>query len=249
VISAAKPKIADYHFTTLFPNLGVVEVIKGKSFVLADIPGLIEGAHKGIGLGHDFLRHIERTKLILHVVDVSGIEGRSPIEDFKSINDELRAYSEKLYHRPQIVAANKIDLLEHEEAFVAFKNEVEASGVKCFGVSGATGEGVEQLMKAVTTTLEEVEAIPLYDESEIYDPEDMAIKVNEVKYSIEDGVYCVEGTAIERLYFSTNFSDLESLRRFQNILLKKGVFEHLVTMGIEDGDTVRIYDLEFEYYE
>jgi len=248
-VTKAKPKIADYHFTTLFPNLGVVEVVRGKSFVLADIPGLIEGAHKGVGLGHDFLRHIERTKLILHVVDISGIEGRDPLEDFNSINEELKAYSEKLFGRHQIVAANKMDLLSDEGRFLDFKKQVEELGYECFGVSGATGEGVEVLMKAVTNALEGVEELPLYDTSDWYDPENMAVDIQEVKYWIEDGVYCLEGMAVERLYFSTNFSDLESLRRFQNILLKKGVFEELVKMGIEDGDTVRIYDLEFEYYE
>ncbi len=250
-VTKAKPKIANYHFTTLFPNLGVVEMIKGKSFVLADIPGLIEGAHEGVGLGHDFLRHVERTKAILHVVDVSGVEGRDPIDDFIKINQELKEYSEKLFERVQIVAANKVDLIYDDDQVEKFVKFIEEQGYKCFIISAATGKGVDELMKHVTEILDDIEDIPLYDELEYLslDEEEMVIDVNEVIFSKEGDVYVVEGMAIERLYFSTNFEEIESLRRFQSILLKKGVIEKLKEMGIEEGDTVKIYDLQFEYYE
>ncbi|MEA3422464.1 MAG: GTPase ObgE [Bacillota bacterium] len=250
-VTKAKPKIANYHFTTLFPNLGVVEAIKSKSFVLADIPGLIEGAHEGVGLGHDFLRHVERTKAILHVVDVSGVEGRDPIDDFNKINQELKEYSEKLFERVQVVAANKVDLIYDDEQVEKFVNYVEEQGYKCFIISAATGKGVDELMKYVTEILDDIEDIPLYDELEYLtlDEEEMVIDVNEITFSKEGDLYVVEGMAIERLYFSTNFDEIESLRRFQSILLKKGVIEKLKEMGIEEGDTVKIFDLQFEYYE
>ncbi|MBN2260334.1 MAG: GTPase ObgE [Clostridiales bacterium] len=249
-VTKAKPKIANYHFTTLFPNLGVVEAIRGKSFVLADIPGLIEGAHIGIGLGHDFLRHVERTKMILHVVDVSGVEGRDPIDDFLKINEELKLYSEKLYERPQVVAANKSDLAFDDEKVQEFVKFVEKEGFKCFVVSAATGQGVEDLMKYVTEKLDTIEDIVLFDENDyLIDEDEAVIDINQIEYSVDGDLYSVIGMAIERLYYSTDFEDVESLRRFQNILMKKGVFEKLKEMGIQDGDTVKIFDLEFEYYE
>ena len=161
-VTKAKPKIANYHFTTLFPNLGVVEMIKGKSFVLADIPGLIEGAHEGVGLGHDFLRHVERTKAILHVVDVSGVEGRDPIDDFIKINQELEKYSDKLSQRVQVVAANKVDLVYDNEKVEEFVSFIEEQGYKCFVISAATGKGVDELMKYVTEILDDIEDIPLF---------------------------------------------------------------------------------------
>ncbi len=250
-VTKAQPKIANYHFTTLFPNLGVVEVIKGKSFVLADIPGLIEGAHLGIGLGHDFLRHIERTKAILHVVDVSGIEGRDPIEDFDKINDELHRYSEKLSERPQLVAANKSDLVFDDEKVNEFKVYVESKGYECFVISAATNHGIDPLMKRMTEVLDDIEDLPLYDEDDYFvmSEDELAVDFKEINYEKKKDVYCVTGLAIERLYYSTNFTDVESLRRFQNILMKKGVFDKLREMGIQDGETVKIFDLEFEYYE
>jgi GTP-binding protein len=250
-VTKARPKIANYHFTTLFPNLGVVEAIKGKSFVLADIPGLIEGAHQGIGLGHDFLRHIERNKMILHIVDVSGIEGRDPVEDFEKINEELRQYSEKLYERTQVVAANKVDLTFESEQIDRFVEYIESKGLDCFVISAATGQGVDELMKHLTEVLDTVEDVDLYDPADYLsmDEEDMKININEINFEKEGDVFKVHGMAIERLYYSTDFEEIESLRRFQNILMKKGVFDRLREMGIQDGDTVKIYDLEFEYYE
>lgn len=249
-VTKAKPKIANYHFTTLKPNLGVVEVIKGKSFVMADIPGLIDGAHEGIGLGHDFLRHVERTKLILHVVDVSGIEGRDPIEDFERINSELEKYSPKLASRKQIVVANKTDLLFDDEKLEEFVKAMESKGLKVFVISAATSTGIDEVMEYVTTELDNIEDIDLYDD--IADIEDIEVEedvVADIQYKIADEKYIVYGRAIERIVYSTDFENIESLRRFQNILSQRGVFEKLREMGIEDGDTVSIMGFEFDYYE
>lgn len=246
-ITKAKPKIANYHFTTLQPNLGVVEVIKGKSFVLADIPGLIEGAHEGIGLGHEFLRHVERTKVIVHVVDVSGLEGRDPIQDFDQINDELRLYNEKLADRFQIIAANKMDLVFDDEQYETFRNEMETRGFKVFPISAATGKGVNELMQYVTEMLDEVEMEPLYSEDDFFVEVDKGPA--QIEYNMDGDVYVVTGEPVERLVYSTNFDDDESLRHFQSVLMQKGVFEKLKEMGIEDGDTVRVEDIEFEFYD
>lgn len=244
----AKPKIANYHFTTLQPNLGVVEIIKGKSFVLADIPGLIEGAKEGVGLGLDFLRHVERTKVLIHVVDISGLEGRDPYTDFCTINAEVFGYSPRLATRKQIVAANKMDLLADESAFIEFKEKVEADGYVVFPMSAATGEGVDSILNHVTTLLDTIEDEPLISEDD-YFVEDLDISdVNEINFFKDEDVYCVEGQFIERILYSTDLTDIESLRRFQNVLKNKGVFDHLREMGIEDGDTVRIFDIEFEFY-
>lgn len=244
----AKPKIANYHFTTLQPNLGVVEIIKGKSFVLADIPGLIEGAKEGVGLGLDFLRHVERTKVLIHVVDISGIEGRDPYTDFCTINDEVFGYSSRLATRKQVVAANKMDLLSDESVFEEFKKKVEADGYTVYPMSAATGEGVDAILNHVTTLLDTIEDEPLISEED-YFVEDLDITdVNEINFFKDGDVYCVEGQFIERILYSTDLTDIESLRRFQNVLKTKGVFDHLREMGIEDGDTVRIFDIEFEFY-
>lgn len=245
----AKPKIANYHFTTLQPNLGVVEAIKGKSFVIADIPGLIEGAKDGIGLGLDFLRHVERTRVLIHIVDISGIEGRDPYEDFCKINAEVFGYNSKLAKRTQVVAANKMDLLYDEAAFTEFKNKLESEGYEVFPMSAATGEGVDALMNRVTTLLDTVEVESLIDESDYYVEMIDVSNEKDIKYFMDGEVYCVEGDYIDRLLYSTNLEDIESLRRFQNALKMSGVFEHLRSMGIEDGDTVRIFDLEFEFYD
>jgi len=246
-ITKARPKIANYHFTTLFPNLGVVEVIKGKSFVLADIPGLIDGAHQGVGLGHDFLRHIERTKLIIHVVDVSGIEGRDPVEDFDNINNELKKYSEKLANRKQVIAANKIDLIYDEEKYNEFIKTMQERGYEVFPISAYQGKGVEELMRRITTLLDDIEDVEIYTEDDFFIEEENE-KENEIIYKVEDGVYIVEGIPIERLVYSTDFDDIDSLRRFQSMLNKKGVIDKLRELGIEEGDTVRIFDFEFEFY-
>ncbi len=245
----ATPKIANYHFTTLQPNLGVVEAIKGKSFVIADIPGLIEGAKEGIGLGLEFLRHVERTKVLIHVVDVSGIEGRDPYEDFCTINNEVFGYNERLATRKQVVAANKTDLLFDDEALKVFTEKIEADGYQVFPISAATGTGIDPLLNYVTELLDSIEDTPLIDEEDYFVEEIDLTNENEVKYFKDDDVYCVEGDYIERLLFSTNLTDIESLRRFQNVLKNKGVFDHLREMGVEDGDTVRIFDLEFEFYD
>lgn len=245
----AKPKIANYHFTTLQPNLGVVEVIKGKSFVIADIPGLIEGAKDGIGLGLDFLRHVERTRVLIHVVDISGLEGRDPYEDFCKINAEVFGYNSRLALRKQVVAANKMDLLFDSENFDVFKEKLEAEGYEVFPISAATGEGVDALLSRVTSLLDTLEIEPLIDESDYYVETIDVSNGKDIKYFMDEDVYCVEGDYIDRLLYSTNLADIESLRRFQNALKMSGVFDHLRSMGIEDGDTVRIFDLEFEFYD
>ena len=249
VVTKAKPKIANYHFTTLTPNLGVVQTKFGESFVLADIPGLIEGAAEGIGLGHDFLRHVERTKVLIHIVDISGIEGRNALEDFDKINDELRLYNERLSTRPQVVVANKIDILEDESVFEDFKNELESRGYKVFKMSAATRQGVDDVIAYVTQLLQEVEDVELVTEEEMYRPELDVQEEEGLTIEIdEDGVYVVTGKALRRIMYSVNFDDMESLQYFQKAMESQGVFDQLREMGIEDGDTVRIYELEFEFY-
>ncbi|SCZ77198.1 GTPase ObgE [Acidaminobacter hydrogenoformans] len=243
----AKPKIANYHFTTLTPNLGVVEVIKGKSFVLADIPGLIEGASEGVGLGHEFLRHVERTRLIIHVVDVSGTEGRDPSEDFVKINQELERYSQALTERPQVIAANKIDLLYDREGLDAFVEEMTAKGYKVFPISAATGEGIDALMYYVTECLDTIEPPVIHEVVEAF--EDSADLDQTIRYKKIHNLYVVEGLPMERLVYSTDFTDVESLRRFQEILRKSGVIDELRKMGVQDGDSVRVESVEFEFYD
>jgi len=243
----AKPKIANYHFTTLTPNLGVVEVIKGKSFVLADIPGLIEGASEGVGLGHEFLRHVERTRLIIHVVDVSGTEGRDPVEDFDKINLELERYSKLLTERIQVIAANKIDLLYEREGLDEFVKEMTARGYKVFPISAATGEGIDPLMHYVTEQLDTIEPPVIHEMVETL--EDDAELDQTIRYRRHNELYVVEGLPMERLVYSTDFTDVESLRRFQEILRKSGVIDELRKMGVQDGDTVRIQTVEFEFYD
>ena len=244
----ADPKIANYHFTTLEPNLGVVELGGGMSFVLADIPGIIEGASEGVGLGHDFLRHIERTRLLIHVVDVSGIEGRNPIEDFDIINEELSKYNMELEERPQIVAANKTDILQDEEVYKEFLAEVEKRGYKVFEISAATGKGVEELMKYTFGELSKLPPIQVY-EPEMDIEEDMFIDTTDSGFEVnlEEGVYVVSGSWIEAVGGSVNFSDEESLQFFQRALKNRGVIDALVEKGIKEGDTVRIGDLEFDF--
>ena len=245
----AQPKIANYHFTTLQPNLGVVEAIKGKSFVIADIPGLIEGAKDGVGLGLDFLRHVERTKLLVHVVDISGIEGRDPYEDFVTINNEVFGYSAKLMSRKQVVAANKTDLLFDKEVLESFTKKLNEEGYEVFPISAATGDGIDKLLNRITTLLDEIPEESLVDENDyLVDDIDFSDQ-SEINYFMDEETYCVEGEYIERLMYSTNLEDIESLRRFQNVLKNKGVFDHLRKMGIEDGDTVRILSFEFEFYD
>lgn len=248
VVTKAKPKIANYHFTTLTPNLGVVQTKFGESFVLADIPGLIEGAAEGIGLGHDFLRHVERTKVLIHIVDISGIEGRNALEDFDKINEELKMYNEKLSTRSQVVVANKCDILEDEGIYEDFKNELESRGYKVFKMSAATRQGIDDVIAYVSQLLQEAEEIELVTEEEMYKPELDDTSEEGLTIEIEDGVYVVKGKALRRIMYSVNFDDMESLQFFQKSMENQGVFDQLRDMGIEDGDTVRIYELEFEFY-
>lgn len=250
VVTKAKPKIANYHFTTLKPNLGVVAVKGIEPFVMADIPGIIEGASEGVGLGIDFLRHIERTRLLIHVVDISGLEGRNPIEDFKKINEELKKYNVKLWDRPQIVVANKCDMLYDESVYENFKKAVQEMGYnKVFKMSAATSQGIEAVMQEASKLLKE---IPLTDleiaDDERFIPEEkrFTYTINEVE---EDGlkVFVVEGTFVDRLLLAVNVNEPDSLRYFHKVLKNKGIFDELREMGIEDGDVVRVNDFEFEY--
>lgn len=249
VVTSAKPKIANYHFTTLTPNLGVVQTRHGESFVIADIPGIIEGAADGVGLGHDFLRHVERTKVLVHIVDISGIEGRDPIDDFEKINEELRLYNERLSTRPQLVVANKSDLLFDESIYENFKKTMEEKGYEVFKMSAATRDGVDQVIDRVSQLLNEVEEVELVSQEEMYRPEldvdeDCGLKVQ----VDENGIYVVTGRELRRIMYSVNFDDMESLQFFQAQMEAKGVFDMLREAGIEDGDTVKIYELEFEFY-
>ena len=248
VVTKAKPKIANYHFTTLTPNLGVVQTKFGESFVLADIPGLIEGAAEGVGLGHDFLRHVERTKVLIHIVDISGLEGRDALDDFDKINGELKLYNEKLSTRPQVVVANKIDILEDESVFEEFKNELEGRGYKVFKMSAATRQGVDDVIAYVSELLREAEEIELVSEEEMFRPELDEVQDEGLQIEIEDGVYVVSGKSLRRIMYSVNFEDMESIQYFQKAMESQGVFDRLREMGIEDGDTVRIYEIEFEFY-
>lgn len=249
VVTSAKPKIANYHFTTLTPNLGVVQTRHGESFVIADIPGIIEGAADGVGLGHDFLRHVERTKVLVHIVDISGIEGRDPIDDFEKINEELRLYNEKLASRPQIVVANKSDLLFDDTIYENFKKTMEEKGYEVFKMSAVTRDGVDQVIDRVSQLLNEVEDVELVSQEEMYRPELDVDDEGGLKVEIdEDGIYVVTGKELRRIMYSVNFDDMESLQFFQAQMESKGVFDMLRQAGIEDGDTVKIYELEFEFY-
>lgn len=249
VVTSAKPKIANYHFTTLTPNLGVVQTRHEESFVIADIPGIIEGAADGVGLGHDFLRHVERTKVLVHIVDISGIEGRDPIDDFEKINEELRLYNEKLASRPQIVVANKSDLLFDETIYENFKKTMEEKGYEVFKMSAVTRDGVDQVIDKVSQLLNEVEDVELVSQEEMYRPELDVDDEGGLKVEIdEDGIYVVTGKELRRIMYSVNFDDMESLQFFQAQMESKGVFDMLRQAGIEDGDTVKIYELEFEFY-
>ena len=249
VVTKAKPKIANYHFTTLTPNLGVVQTKFGDSFVLADIPGLIEGAAEGVGLGHDFLRHVERTKVLIHIVDITGHEGRNALEDFDKINGELALYNERLSHRPQVVVANKMDILEDESVYEEFKEELEGRGYKVFKMSAATRQGIDDVIAYVSQLLKEVEDVELVTEEEMYRPElDESNEDEGLTVEIEDGIYVVKGKSLRRIMYSVNFEDMESIQYVQKAMESEGVFDKLREMGIEDGDTVKIYEIEFEFY-
>ncbi|MBC7088380.1 MAG: GTPase ObgE [Tissierellales bacterium] len=246
VISRAKPKIANYHFTTLKPNLGVVSLGEDKSFVVADIPGLIEGASTGIGLGHDFLRHVERTRVLVHVLDASGSEGRNPIDDFYKINAELFEYNEKLREKVQIIAANKTDLPSSNEWVEKIKSEFENQGIKVFEISAATNKGIDKLLYAIWDTLAEIPVnYDTFDEEFI---EEELFEDDKILVYKENNKFIVEGKSIERLMQSTYMDDYDSLRYFQDTLRKKGIVDKLVELGIKEGDSVFICGYEFEFF-
>ena len=246
VVSKAHPKIANYHFTTLYPNLGVVYVDEGVSFVMADIPGIIEGASEGAGLGHDFLRHIDRCRLLVHLVDVSGSEGRDPIADFDAINQELRQYSPELADRPQIVVANKTDLLADPAQLDAFRAHVEEAGYTFMAMSAATHQGTRELVQAIAARLAELPPVAVYEPE--YVPRPPQIDTSEpLNIQQEDNTWLVEGPWLQRLMANINFSDYESRMYFDKMLRQSGLFDQLERMGIQDGDIVSMYNLEFEY--
>ena len=246
VVSRAQPKIANYHFTTLFPNLGVVYVEDGVSFVMADIPGIIEGASEGAGLGHDFLRHIDRCRLLVHVVDVSGSEGRDPVADFDAINAELKQYSPELAQRPQIVAANKVDILANDSLLEALRSHVEALGYPLLTISAAAHQGTRELVFAIANRLRELPPVAVYQPEYVKRPPKVDM-TQPLDITVEDGVYLVEGPWLQRLIANTNFGDYESRLWFDRMLRESGLFDRLEAMGIRDGDLVSMYNLEFEY--
>ncbi len=241
VVSDARPKIANYHFTTLVPNLGVASV-DDKSMVLADIPGIIEGAHEGVGLGIDFLRHVERTRLLIHVVDVSGSEGRDPVQDFDLINQELQRYSPVLAEKIQIIAANKTDI--SVEILSGFTEEMERRGYRVFPISAATQKGVRELINYAYTVLQ---TIPPVAFEVIEMPDDIDVKDNSITVEVENDVYYVTGEAAYNLVNSTNFDDVDSFNYFQRTIRRMGIVDELERLGINEGDTVNMYDFEFEY--
>ncbi|MEJ9280488.1 MULTISPECIES: GTPase ObgE [Ureibacillus] len=252
VVSAAKPKIGAYHFTTIVPNLGVVETDDGRSFVMADLPGLIEGAHQGVGLGMQFLRHIERTRVIVHVIDMSGMEGRDPFEDYVTINEELKQYNLRLTERPQIVVANKMDMPGAEENLVEFKKKI-GDDIKVFPISAISRKGLKPLLHEIADLLEVTPHFELHD---IVEESDATVlykhEAKEQEFEItrdDDGAYVLSGYTIERLFKMTDFSRDESIRRFARQLRHLGVDDALRERGAKDGDTVRILDYEFEFVE
>lgn len=250
-VTNADPKIANYHFTTLNPNLGVVDLPNGKGFVMADIPGLIEGASEGVGLGHEFLRHIERTKMMIHVVDAAGIEGRNPIEDIYKINAELEAYNPEIAKRPQVIAANKTDLIysEDEDPVELLKAEFEPKGIKVFPISGVSGKGIQELLYYVSEELQKIGTETVIFEQEFF-PEDELI-YEELPYTVEkvDDMYVVEGPKIEKMLGYTNLDSEKGFAFFQRFLKDTGILEKLEAAGIEEGDTVKMYGLQFDYYK
>lgn len=249
IITSAKPKIADYHFTTLVPNLGVVDLGKGRSFVVADIPGLIEGAHRGAGLGHDFLRHVERTKVLIHILDTSGIEGRDPLEDFNKINEELLLYGGILESKHRVVACNKMDIPQAKDNYGRVARDLTSKGYEVFPISAATGEGVRTLMDRVYNLLEKTKDIeePVEEITDLVYHSDTEDKLFVIRR--EDEVFVVEGKLVEQLLESVNLNDSDSVKYFQRVLRKKGIIDELKQLGVKDGDTVKMQDLEFEYFE
>ena len=247
MVTSAKPKIADYHFTTLEPNLGVVKTEYGDSFVIADIPGIIEGASQGVGLGLQFLRHIERTRLLLHVIDVSGTEGRNPVEDFQTINKELKKYSEKLSTRKQIIVANKADIMQDKTLYDELKEMAQKQNIEIYKVSAATGEGLKELFKVVA---EELKNLPREDIIEADDRVVYTLKEEKQGFEVkkENGEFIVSGPDVDRLMARVNLADNESMYYFQKMLRNLGIEEALRKAGAQDGDTVRFNDWEFDWY-
>lgn len=248
VVSAAKPKIANYHFTTLTPVLGVVKIEEGKSFVMADIPGLIEGASEGVGLGHEFLRHVERCRLIVHVVDVSGSEGRDPIEDFEAINKELAGFSQELADAPQIVAANKSDMATSEQ-IETFKKYIQDKGLAFYEISATTTQGTKELVYGVWEELGKLPPVKQF-EAQPLTREELDAKLlskKEFEITVEDGIYFVEADWLWDIIRVADMEDYSSLQYFQNVLRSSGIIDKLEEMGINEGDTVAIFDFEFEY--
>ncbi|MCR5213224.1 MAG: GTPase ObgE [Eubacterium sp.] len=254
-VSNAKPKIADYHFTTLSPNLGVVSLGEGRSFVMADIPGIIEGAAEGVGLGLDFLRHIERTRVLLHIVDAASVEGRDPVEDIKSINEELSSYSKQLLERPTIIVCNKLDVLSPEDRDLAL-DKIKASvgpDTKVMAISAATGQGIKELLNEAYKMLETAPDDVMEFAPEI-NLEEYTSRIVELPYYVskseeEEGIFLVEGPRIEKMLGYTNLEDTKGFKFFQDFMVKNGIIEELKALGIKEGDTVRLYGWEFEYLE
>lgn len=248
MVTNANPKIANYHFTTLAPNLGVVEGRYGDSFVLADIPGLVEGASEGVGLGHAFLRHVERTKVFIHVVDAAGVEGDDPVENVRKINQELEAYNPELMKRPQVIAANKTDIPGSEENVERLKEAYEKEGFEVFPISAATNQGLDELLTKVAEILKNYpEDIVFEEEYEEYD--EVAVDQEPFTIEIEDEVYVVRGVGVEKMIGYTNIDTEKGFAFFQRYLKEKGIIEALEEKGIQEGDTVRIYDMEFEFWK
>lgn len=246
VVSQAKPKIGDYHFTTLVPNLGVVSMGEGSSFVIADIPGLIEGASEGIGLGHQFLRHIERCRMLIHIVDVSGSEGRNPIDDFEKINEELVKFNPELAQRPMIVAGNKIDMAEPEQ-IEEFRNYVNSKGYEYYSICAPICEGTKELMNVTWNMLQTLPPIKEYDTEEIpfeaFIEDNNSFKITQV----DDGYFLVEAKWFPKVLKGIDITDYEALQYMQRVLEKSGIFDALREKGIQEGDIVSLYDIEFEY--
>lgn len=253
-VTNAQPKIANYHFTTLNPNLGVVDLEGGRGFIIADIPGLIEGASEGVGLGHEFLRHIERTRVIIHMVDAASTEGRDPVDDIYKINEELRAYNPEIAKRPQVIAANKIDAIYigDEDPVQRIRDEFEPKGVKVFAISAVSGKGLKELLYQVREILDNLPQETVVFEQEFF-PEDMAIDSN-LPYTVEksteeENTYIVEGPKIEKMLGYTNLDSEKGFAFFQKFLKETGILDELETAGIQEGDTVRMYGLAFDYYK
>lgn len=252
-VTNARPKIANYHFTTLNPNLGVVDLAEGQGFVIADIPGIIEGASMGVGLGYEFLRHIERTKVIIHMVDGASVEGRDPIADIKAINEELKKYNPEILKRPQVIAANKMDAVSEEDAseiITLLKEEFEPSGILVYPISAVSGKGVKELLWHVNDLLSQLPEEPVEFEQEFFPeyhseiPDSIVVSRSEE----EEGVFLVEGPKVERMLGYTNLESEKGFDFFQKFLKENGVLKQLEALGIEEGDTVKLYNLEFEYY-